>query len=78
MGSAILRSPNEIAIPQNANHVQITKFTDDKDVNYRSVLSRLLILAQDMSVKMLELLCLAEQDVSREAPSACLMMIGTD
>lgn len=66
MGSAILRTPNEIAIPQNANHLQITKFSDEKDANYRPVLSRLLTLAQDISTKMLEVLCLAEPDSSRE------------
>ena len=66
MGSAILRTPIEIAIPQNANHLEITKFSDDKDANYRPVLSRLLTLAQDMSSKMLEVLYLAEPDISRE------------
>ncbi len=54
MGSAILRTPNEVAIGQNANHREITKFSDAKDMNYRPVLSKLLKFGEDISQHIVE------------------------
>jgi len=65
MGSAILRAPNEIAIGQNTNHHDITKFSDTDDTNYRPVLTKLLNFGDDISKKLVQAtkaLCLSEDD----------------
>lgn len=64
MDSAVLRAPNEVAIGQNADHRQITKFSDEKDVNYRPVVSKLIELAKAATKKMSKVadnLCLPER-----------------
>jgi hypothetical protein len=80
MDSAILRAPNEVAIGQNANHSDITKFADVFDMNYRPVLLRLLQLGENISKIILSAtkeICTVPEESDNQETSAYSALDGS-